>query len=437
MWESIENLYLMVVFSGVALTIALRLAPERLNRVLSTAVSAFFMLLLLALSMATGGLSGYIGFVAFTIGLAAVLAAYDLVHEDKPLHDALTLALAGALPPLIGTTDLLRVFAAWELMSISVLLLVAFHREKESAEAALKYFMLCGAGTAVALAGIALAVLETGSTRIESISEASLFARALIAAGFATEAAVFPLHFWLPDAHMVAPSTSSAMLSGIAIEVAAILVYRLVGWDPVISHVFLYFSIVGAFIGNLSALAQDDIKRMLAYSSVANVSYIVMGLCSGETLARTYALVHVAAHGFLKASLFIVSGILLAQYGTRSLSHLTSTLSRDNLLKLVVIASTLGLTGAPPLLPFWSELFVAIGMLGVSPALPILFACAVILSFGYYFRLMQALSQGSSPATGQGRHLLARVSALFLVILNAILFAAPALLTDWFTLSAS
>ncbi|MEM3892964.1 MAG: proton-conducting transporter membrane subunit [Thermofilum sp.] len=436
MWSNVENLYLLVAFSGVALTIALRLAPEKLNRPLSTAASALFMLALLALSISAGELPGYVGFVSFAIGLAAVLAGYDLVYEDKPLHDALTLALASSLPILAGTEDLIKAFAAWELMSVSVLLLVAFHREKESAEAALKYLMLCGAGTAVALAGIALVVLETGSTRVDSVFQASLLARMLLAAGFATEAAVFPLHFWLPDAHMVAPSTASAMLSGVVIEAAAILVYRLAGWDPVVSRIFLYLSVAGAFVGNLSALAQDDIKRMLAYSSVANVSYIVMGLCSGDGLARTYALLHVAAHGYLKASLFIVSGILLAQHGTRSLSRLTGALSGDNLLKLTVIASALGLTGAPPLLPFWSELFIAVGVLSVSPALPVLFALAVILSFGYYFRLLQSLSQGSSlSATHSKRYLLASTSALLLVALNALLFTAPSLLVDAFALS--
>lgn len=437
MWSNVENLYLLIAFSGVALSVALRLAPENLSRSLSTVVSALFMIVLLALSVSTGGLPGYVGLVSFTIGLAAVLAGYDLVHEDKPLHDALALALASSLPILAGTEDLIRAFAAWELMSVSVLLLVALHREKESAEAALKYLMLCGAGTAIALTGIALVALETGSTHIKSISEASLFARALLATGFATEAAVFPLHFWLPDAYMVAPSTASAMLSGVVTEAAAILVYRLVGWDPVISRIFLSLSVIGAFVGNLAALAQDDIKRMLAYSSIANVSYIMMGLCSGDSLAKTYALVHVAAHGYLKAALFIVSGVLLVQHGTRSLSRLTGALSGDNLLKLVVIASALGLTGAPPLLPFWSKLYIALGMLSVNYALPLLFAAAVILSFGYYFRLLQSLSQGSSArAANSPKCYMARLSSFFLLVLNAALFAAPTLLLDNFALAA-
>ncbi|MEZ0346295.1 MAG: proton-conducting transporter membrane subunit [Infirmifilum sp.] len=435
MWLGVEEYYLSTLLAGVAVLTTLRLFPKAAGRQASTALSLAFMGALLFFSCKASGLPGLVGIVAFPVGAAAVLSAHELLHEDKPLHDALTLALAGSLPLLAGSTDLIRIFVAWELMSICVLLLVGLHRERESAEAVLKYLMLCGVGTAVALTGIALAVFETGSVGIESIAKASILSKALMLVGFSTEAAVFPLHFWLPDAHMVAPSTASAMLSGIVIESAAVLVYRLAGSDPVLSQLLLYLSIAGAFIGNLSALAQDDIKRMLAYSSIANVSYIIMGLFSGDATAKAYALLHIAAHGYLKAALFILSGVLLANYGTRKLSQLTGSLSSDNILKFILVGCSIGLMGAPPLLPFWTELYIAVGLFNVNILLPLFFAICVILSFGYYFRLFYSLSQGAPKLSTQahGGYLLTKISVVLLLLQNFLLFLFPSLLIGWLT----
>jgi formate hydrogenlyase subunit 3/multisubunit Na+/H+ antiporter MnhD subunit len=435
MWEAVESTYLLVLFVGTAAALSSRLLPRRAASAVSTAISAAALALLLTMSLQAGGLAGYIGFVSTVIGLAAVAAAIDIVHEDKALHNALVLALSGSLAVLAGSGDLIRIFIAWELMSVSVLILVAFHRDREAAEAALKYLMLCGVGSALALVGIALVALETGSTAVGAVQRASMLARALLAVGFATEAALFPLHFWLPDAHMVAPSTASAMLSGIVIEAAAVLAWRVAGADPVTSRVFLLLAAAGALLGNLSALAQDDFKRLLAYSSVANVSYVLMGLCSGSELARTYAYLHIAAHGFLKAALFLTSGVLLAVHGTRSLAALRGSAARDNLLKLVVIASCLGLTGAPPLLPFWSELFLAVGLFGASPPLALAFIVAVVISFGYYFRVLYSLSVGAPSGSSQKALTTAKLAALSLVLLSAALFLQPRTLLAFFSLA--
>jgi len=435
MWEAIEGTYLAALFVGTAVTLSARLLPRRTASAMSTAVPVATLVLLLALSLHAGGLTGFIGFVATVIGIAAIVAAIDIVHEDKALHNALALALSGSLAVLIGSRDLIRIFIAWELMSVSVLILVAFHRDKEAAEAALKYLMLCGVGSALALVGVALVALETGSTAIESLQRASMLARTLLAVGFATEAALFPLHFWLPDAHMVAPSTASAVLSGIVIETAAVLTWRVVSADPVASRVFLLLAVAGALVSNLSALAQDDFKRLLAYSSIANVSYVLMGLCSGNWLAITYAYLHVAAHGFLKASLFLASGVLLTAYGTRSLTALRGSATQDNLLKFIVIASCLGLTGAPPMLPFWSELFLAVGLFSVTPVLALVFLLSVVISFGYYFKALYTLSAGKPSSNPPRKLAAAKLAALSLVLLSIALFLQPGVLLNFFDLA--
>jgi NADH:ubiquinone oxidoreductase subunit 5 (subunit L)/multisubunit Na+/H+ antiporter MnhA subunit len=121
MWEAVESTYLLVLFVGTAAALGSRLLPRRAASAVSTAISAAALALLLTMSLQAGGLAGYIGFVSTVIGLAAVAAAIDIVHEDKALHNALVLALSGSLAVLAGSGDLIRIFIAWELVSVSVL----------------------------------------------------------------------------------------------------------------------------------------------------------------------------------------------------------------------------------------------------------------------------------------------------------------------------
>lgn len=418
------------VLAGELLTVLTHATHGSLRRALSTAVSAAALLLLALFSLLERSPAGLVGVVASTIGLAAVLSAYQLEEGDVSTHNALVLALCAASALVAASSDLVRVFVAWEVLSASVLSLTAYHREREGAEAALKYVMLCGAGTALALAGIALVVLETGSTTVEAAARASLLAKALLLAGFGVEAALFPLHFWLPDAHMAAPSTASAVLSGIATESAAVLVYRLVMGDEVVRSIVAPLALLGALVGNLSAYRQDDFKRLLAFSSVANVNYIMLAWATGNPLAARYAFLHVAAHGLLKASLFLVAGVLLAVYGTRRLSELSGALSGDNALKAAVILSAVGLTGAPPALTFWSEVFMGVGIFQHSVVLGLGFAAAVVVSFAYYFRLIYTLSSGEK--TGRAKPLLPVVAALTLVALNLVASPLYAAMLDYF-----
>ena len=196
---------------------------------------------------------------------------------------------------------------------------------------------------------------------------------------------------------MAAPAPGSAVLSGIAIETACLLVYRLLGRDPTIAGIVIALAVVGAFVGNFSAYRQVDMKRLLAYSSIANISYIMLGLFSMNKLAQSFAVLHVATHGFLKAGLFILSGLLLAESGTRRLDLLQGSLSSRPLLKTIFILAALGLTGAPPTLTFWSELYLIVGLSQASWILAILLALAIITSFGYYFALIYNLSIKSTP----------------------------------------
>jgi len=414
-------------FYGVFAVLLTGFAPRKVSRYLSTLLSIGTLLVVSIISIEAKGIAGIVGLVSSTIGIASILSAHELVEENISLHDALIVSIASLLPILLLSDDLVRMFIAWETISISIVLLTAFHRDEESSEAALKYLTLCGVASLIALLGISLVYFETGSLVAGKVAEASLLAKILILIGFGAEAALFPLHFWLPDAHMAAPSPGSAVLSGIAIETACLLVYRLLGRDPTIAGIVIPLAVVGAFVGNFSAYRQVDMKRLLAYSSIANVSYIMLGLFSMNKLAQCFAVLHVAAHGFLKAGLFILSGLLLAESGTRRLDLLQGSLSSRPLLKTIFILAALGLTGAPPTLTFWSELYLIVGLSQASWILAILLALAIITSFGYYFALIYNLSIKSTPQTqtsitSKRKFPLSKLSIILLVLSSVALF---------------
>ncbi len=421
---------------GVIAILFTSFLPEKFERMGSTLVSLAAYAVLFYLVVGDRSVSGLIGVTALVIGLASAIASWDIVEKDenKVFHDALTFALSSSAYLVVTTTDLLRLFILWEFMSITVAVLTAFHKKKESVEASLKYIMMCGTGSLLALAGIALVYLETGYTSFEFLNRASMLPKILLITGFGIEAAAFPLHFWLPDAHMAAPSTASAILSGITIETAAVVISRVASTEPLIQEILVVSALIGMFVGNISAYMQDDIKRLLAYSSVANVSYILLGLNIGNELAYRFSVVHIMAHGFLKASLFILSGLFIALYGTRKLSELVGVLSNTYIEKFVIVAAGLGLTGVPPFLTFWSEAFTLAGVFLANNVVAVIFAVAVLLSFGYYFKMFYSLSIRKPNREIKASKVSIVFASVLLVVLAILAGLIPSLIISYFNL---
>src|SRR3990170_8481458 len=184
-------------------------------------------------------------------------------------------------------------FIFWEGMSICAYGLVAFRKTSwEALEASIKYLLLAGVGSLIALYGIAIIYSIAGTLNFQSLSDlviapnaSLLFGLGLMIAGFGVEAAIVPLHTWLPDAHPAAPSPMSALLSGIVIEVGSFAIIRIIGGSflsrdltAVFQPMFEAFAVLTMIVGNLSAFWQDDLKRLLAFSSVAQVGYILVGI---------------------------------------------------------------------------------------------------------------------------------------------------------------
>ncbi|HQG46543.1 MAG TPA: proton-conducting transporter membrane subunit [bacterium] len=298
------------------------------------------------------------------------------------LYYALILIFAGAMNWTVTTSHLILLYVAMEASTLATALLVAFYRKKASLEAGYKYVLLVMVGMTFSLLGMvilfaaaqpllgskALLLNHMGEVARLIPRKAALLGVAFMTVGFATKAGLVPFHAWLPDAHSEAPSPVSALLSGLIIKLGAYALARTVTiFAPAWHGIPLFIAILASasmLIGIIMALVQDDLKRMLAFSSVSQISYVFMGLGLGSYLGIYGGLFHLVNHTLIKALLFLSTGaVMYATGGVRRISQLGGLAKTMPVNSFCFFLGALALGGLPPLNAFLSKftLFIALG----------------------------------------------------------------------------
>ena len=391
--------------------------------------------ILLATTFTLTELGIYISAIALILSILITIYSIAYLSKDRncALFQSLILLLYLSIYAVTISGDLLTFFIGWEGMSVAAYGLVAFHKDSwEAIEATVKYLLMSGIGSLTALYGIALVYGLTGSLNIEAFEKAftsptpvGVLAVVLIFIGFGVEAAVAPLHMWLPDAHPAAPSPMSALLSGIIIELGSFAFIRLLGGIlslpsyAVLAQPLLAVAAVGTmFIGNLSALQQDDLKRLLAYSSIAQVGYILLGIATLTPAGFSASVFHIWNHALLKGMLFLLAGIVTFQIGTRSLKEMSGLGRKSPILAVLFTLSALAMTGVPPFGLFWSEFLIVLSNLTVgSPVLTgavVLMLVNILISIAYYFRIIRTIAF-AEPSNTLNANNVGRVPKLLII----------------------
>jgi len=418
-----------------------------------------------SLTLALDGLSLLLAAVA--LGLGLLVALYSGPYLGRELgtekFSAMLVAMVGVMIGLGCATDLFNLWIWFEAMAVCSYLLVAFYREQPaSLEAGLKYLVQSAAGSTLVLLGIGLVLAQTGTLQLEELrlqggSGLLVAAGALFVIGFGVKAALVPLHTWLPDAHSQAPSGISAMLSGVVIEAGLVAILRSLGalagvtglWGPLL----LGFGAVNMLLGNLMALRQVQVKRLLAYSSLAHMGYMLLGLgffvTANEASGAQGGLFHLFNHGLMKGLAFLAAGSLLfvlhLQHGDHApltVQDLSGAARRYPLVALTLSLAVLGLGGLPPLAGFMSkwQIFVA-GFRVAAPWagwLVVFAALNSVLSLAYYAPLVNAVYRREPSEAVQKGGRLPLAMSLPLAILGLAVVAIgvwPNLMT-WLTVPA-
>lgn len=388
---------------------------------------------------------------ALALGLGTLVALYSGASMAGEIgvekYHAMLLAMVGAMIGLACAADLFNLWVWFEAMAVASYLLVAFYREQPaSLEAGVKYLVQSATGSVLVLLGIALVLAQTGTLDLGEIGATAQASPALVAAGalftigFGVKIALVPLHTWLPDAHAQAPSGISAMLSGVVIEAGLVALLRalaaLAAVTPSWGTLLMGFGALNMLAGNLLALRQTQVKRLLAYSSLSHVGYMLLGLGiavdAGQVAGAQGGFFHLLNHGLMKGLAFLAAGALLYALHTAADKHrpltvadLAGSAGRYPLAALALSVAVLGLGGLPPLAGFMSkwQIFVA-GFATHSlliGALVVFAALNSVLSLAYYAPLVNAVyRRHPSAAVQHGRPLPAAMSVPLAVLALAV-----------------
>jgi len=354
--------------------------------------------------------------VSFLVTVFSVVYMRRFTAPGK-FYSLFMLMVAG-MNGVVVSGDLFNMYVFLEIAALASYALVAFGIEHEELEASFKYMVLGGVGSSLILFGIALMYSITGTLNLADISRCLMntssesmvmFISALFLAGFGIKAALVPFHAWLPDAHPSAPAPISAMLSGLLIKALGVycmvrIFFNVIGVGEAVSTMLIILGMLSMVIGAILAVGQWDFKRMLAYSSISQVGYIIFAFGLGTPLGYVGGLFHLVNHAFFKSLLFLCSGSVEYATGTRDLRRLGGLWNKMPVTAVTCSIGSLAISGIPPLGGFFSKLIITIAAVqaveSLGPVAYLLAAVTVAVSFVtivYFVKLQKTALFGSLP----------------------------------------
>ncbi|MCJ2532327.1 MAG: NADH-quinone oxidoreductase subunit N [Candidatus Thermoplasmatota archaeon] len=395
--------------------------------------------------------SGLFALAFVSVGIIVVLGSPESIRQERNHGEYYALILLAVIGMTVValSTDLILLFVGLEVAGIASFALSGFSkREKRSAEAATKYFIVGGFSSALTLFAISLFYGVSGTTAIADMGPAmeamfssfdgmdsvGTLATVMILAGLGFKVAIVPFHMWAPDVYEGSPTPISALLAAASKNMgfAALFKIFLLGllvtkadWDVAVAVV----AIITMTVGNLIAVSQTNIKRMLAYSSVAQAGYILMVLPIGTEYALAGGLFHVLTHAFMKSGAFMVVSAMGVRGVGESLNDFKGLRTRSPLLALAMTLLLLSLAGIPPLAGFASKFVLfssaVYGSLDPGPSWLIWLAVAGVLnsalSLYYYARVIKYMYMEKGPEDRISVPRLTGVAILFAVVMTVVL----------------
>ncbi|MCW3984702.1 MAG: NADH-quinone oxidoreductase subunit M [Candidatus Bathyarchaeota archaeon] len=384
------------------------------------------------------GISVSVAMISLVLIFVAAIYSVNYMSGKKnlPVYYALLCMLSVGLIGVFLTSNMILFYFCWELMLVPAYFIVGEWGYRNSYKSALKLFIFTHAGAVFVLLGIGATYWLTGTTDMLSAqgilataanSEVAKWILIALTGGFAVKMAVFPVHMWLPDAHSEAPAPMSALLSGVIISAGAYAILRL-SFGMVFPSVgltfgtyFLYaLSIIGvvtAFFGSLLSLVANDIKRVIAYSSIAHMGYTMFGLslfpaalASGNTvalaspiaLAIVGTVLHIITHAASKGLFFLTAGGVMHQTEKRDIREMGGLAGKMPFSAVSGMIAALSIAGAPPLACFISEFFIFMGAFQIIQIdsfyiIPTaLMLIATVFSLAYSLRFISKVFFGQS-----------------------------------------
>ncbi|MEX2469386.1 MAG: monovalent cation/H+ antiporter subunit D family protein [Pseudohongiellaceae bacterium] len=348
--------------------------------------------------------------IATIVMLAARTSVAAEIAQDKQslFYTAYLLCLAGLLGITI-TGDAFNVFVFLEISSLSTYILVSLGRDRRALTAAFQYLIMGTIGATFILIGVGMLYMSTGTlnmldlaARLDPLSESRTVqaAFAFLAVGISLKLALFPLHLWLPNAYAFAPSVASAFLAATATKVAVYVMLRffftIFGVDLSFEVMPLGFTLkvlalLAIFAGSAVAIYQDNVKRLLAYSSVAQIGYMILGISFASATGLTATILHLFNHAMMKGGLFLALAAVFYRTGGVSVAHFRGLGKTMPWTMLAVVIGGLSLIGVPLTVGFISKWYLVLAALEQDLwPIAMLVLAGSLLAVIYVWKLVEA-----------------------------------------------
>jgi NADH-quinone oxidoreductase subunit M len=381
------------------------------------------------LQFAVDGISAPLLLLTAALGIAVVVHARSYPsHGGSPttFYGCLQLVVFGALATFLAR-DAIVFYLSFEIVLVPMWVLISRYGDSHDlaarADASGRFVLYTVLGSTLMLVGIIALVQAAGTANLDALAaahgagvsrQAQIIIAALLLVGMGIKIPIWPLHTWLPPAHTIAPTAGSVMLAAVLLKMGTYGVVRLaiaplpVGFG-VLAPAFAFLGVVGIIWGGLACLVENDLKRLIAYSSVAHMGFVVLGLSSGTTVGLQAALFANIAHGVVSALLFFLVGGLKERWGSADLATARAALRevspRLGIVLVVGFAASLGLPG---LVGFWGEFLAMYSAWSPAPDRPqglmrVLVVVAVTgtaVAAGYSLRVLRLIWSGdrTTPA---------------------------------------
>ena len=359
-------------------------------------------------------LGAYVLLVVTAIAALVMTFARESVQSEiaerliARFYATLLLVVAG-LAGITVTGDAFNLFVFLEISSLASYAAISMGRDRRALSAAFQYLVMGTIGATFILIGIGLLYMMTGTLNMLDLAERlpSVTDTRTVRAGFAfltvglgLKLALFPLHLWLPNAYAHAPSTVSALLAGTATKVAVYALLRFMlevfGAEFALQRmpfddILMVLGMIGIFSASLVAVYQDDIRRMFAYSSVAQIGYMVLGISLASNTGVSAAILHVFNHALMKGALFLAVGALAYRIGAVTVSSIAGLGRRMPWTVAALVVGGLSLIGVPPTAGFVSKWYLVLGTLEQDLwPVALLVLIGSLLALAYVWKLVEA-----------------------------------------------
>jgi NADH-quinone oxidoreductase subunit M len=344
----------------------------------------------------------------------ALLCSWESVHKNVKLFSFFLLALETAMLGVFVSIDLFLFYVFWDAMLIPMYFLIGIWGYERRVYASIKFILYTMAGSVlmlIAIIGLAWAYAETSASRLPSFNLLDLYNVQLtpqmeswfflaFALAFAIKVPLFPFHTWLPDAHVEAPTAGSVILAGVLLKMGTYGLLRFAfplfpATALAMAPIIAVLAVIGIVYGALVAMVQPDMKKLVAYSSVSHLGFVVLGLCAMNLQGVQGSIYQMLNHGVSTGGLFMIVGMLSDRRHTRLISEFGGLKSVTPRLVAAFLIITLSSIALPGLNGFVGEFLILVGAFQWSPKLTAVAATGVILSAVYMLWMFQRVNYGA------------------------------------------